>query len=322
MQAAVCRRYGPPDVVSVEEIGTPSPRDDEILVRVRATTVSAADRRIRGLSLPRGFEYLGRLALGITKPRKNILGVELAGQIEAVGKKVTKFAVGQRVFAFTEMGLGCHAQYRAVPENGKIALMPANASFPEAASLCFGGTAALYFLRDLARIASGERVLVVGACGAVGSAAVQLARHFGADVTGVANTQNLDFVLGLGAGRALGDVQDILDEDGERYDAILDAVGNRPYQTFLPHLRSGGRLLLLAAGLPQMISAALGNHGSAKVIAANAKASLADLAYLAGLFEAGLFKPPIDSAYPLERIVEAHARAESRHKKGSVVVIP
>jgi NADPH:quinone reductase-like Zn-dependent oxidoreductase len=177
MKAAVCRKYGPPHVVRIENVKKPAPKNNEVLIRILATTVASGDWRARSLAVPKGFGPIARLVFGLFRPRRPILGTELAGEIEAVGKDVRKFRVGDQVCAYPGLGMGCHAQYRTMPEDGRIAPKPANLSFEEAGAISFGGSTALYYLRDVAKIRNGERVLVIGASGAVGSAAVQLAKH-------------------------------------------------------------------------------------------------------------------------------------------------
>ena len=199
MKAAVYRRYGPPEVVKIEEIAKPKPRNNEVLIRIRAATVTAGDWRVRSLTTPKRWGLIARLVLGVFRPRRRIPGSELAGEIEAVGRNVTKFKARDKVFAFPGLGLACHAEYRTMPENGKIAPKPANLSFEEAAAISFGGATALSYLRDMGKIKSGEKVLIIGASGAVGSSAVQLAKHFGADVNGVCSTANLELVRSIGA---------------------------------------------------------------------------------------------------------------------------
>lgn len=200
MKAYVCRRYGGPEVVELVDVPKPVPKDNEVLVKIHATTVTSGDWRVRTLTMPRGFAPIARLALGITRPRQPILGTELAGVIETVGKEVTRFRPGDEVLGFPGGQMGCHAQYRVLAESGPIALKPSNLSFEQAASLCFGGSTALHFLRK-AEIKAADKVLVIGASGGVGTAVVQLAKHFGAEVTGVTSRTNLDLVMSLGARR-------------------------------------------------------------------------------------------------------------------------
>jgi NADPH:quinone reductase-like Zn-dependent oxidoreductase len=225
VRAAVYERYGPPEVVELREVEKPTPKDDEVLIKIHATTVTAGDWRARSLEMPPGFGFMGRLFFGISKPRQPILGTELAGEIESVGRDVGKFKTGDQIFAFPGASMGCHAEYRCMPENGAIVLKPANLSYEEAAALSFGGNTALDFLRR-AKLSSGEKVLVNGASGGVGTAVVQLAKHFGARVTGVCSTKNIELVGSLGAARVIDYTKQDFTESGETYDVIVDTVGS------------------------------------------------------------------------------------------------
>ena len=321
MKAAVYERYGPPNVVEVKEVEKSAIKDDEVLIRIRATTVSSGDWRVRSLDMPLGFGLLARPILGFFGPRQPILGAELAGDIEAVGKDVTKFKVGDAVFAFPGASLGCHAEYRAMPEGGAIALKPASLSYEEAAALSFGGTTALDFLKTKGNIQRGEKVLVIGASGTVGSAAVQLAKHFGAEVTGVCSTANLGLVTSIGADKVIDYTKEDFVKNGKTYDIIFDAAGTTSFSHCKGSLNENGRLLMVLAGLPAMAQipwAALTSNK--KVFAGPAAESVQDFFVIKELAEAGAFKPVIDRYYPLEQIVEAHAYVDTGHKKGSVVI--
>ncbi|MEJ2432283.1 MAG: NAD(P)-dependent alcohol dehydrogenase [Pseudolabrys sp.] len=321
MKAAVYERYGPPDVVTIREVAKPAPKDNEVLIRIRATTVSSGDWRARSLDVPAGFKLLSRLFFGVSRPKQPILGTELAGDIEAVGKDVRKFAVGDAVFAYPGAAFGCHAEYRTMPEDGALALKPAKLSYAEAAALCFGGTTALDYLKEKAKIRRGEKVLVVGASGAVGSAAVQLAKHFGAAVTGVCSGANVALVKWIGADKVIDYTNEDFTRNGERYDIILVAAGAMPYSRCKNSLTENGRLLLVVAGLPEMIQIPWASMTSSKkVFAGPAPASPASVQALKELAEAGAFKPVIDRSYPMERIAEAHTYVDSGHKRGSVVI--
>ncbi|MGO9170609.1 MAG: NAD(P)-dependent alcohol dehydrogenase [Rhodomicrobium sp.] len=322
MKAAVYRKFGPPEVVRIENVKKPAPKKNEVLIKIHATTVSAGDWRARSLTVPKGFGLMARILIfGLLRPRHPILGSELAGEIEAVGTDVTKFKVGDQVFAFPGFGRGCHAEYTTMPEEGRIAPKPANLSFEEAAAISFGGTTALGYLRDKAKIQKGERVLIVGAPGTVGSAAVQLAKHFGAEVTGVCSTANLELVRSIGADRAIDYTKEDFTQSGETYDIILDATGDASFPKCENALKPGGRLLLAVANPPQMLEAAFGSKpDNKKVLAGHANVAAADLRFLKQLCEAGQFKPVIDRCLPLEKIVEAHARVDTGRKTGSVVI--
>ena len=321
MKAAVYERYGPPDVVRIEEVAKPTIGSNDVLIKVRATTVSSGDWRVRSLDVPAGFGLLVRPMLGLFGPRQRILGSELAGHIEAVGRNVTTFAVGDAVIANAGIGMGCHAEFKALPANGAIAPKPANLSFEEAAALSFGGTTALHFLRTKGKIQPDEKVLVVGASGTVGSAAVQLARHFGTEVTGVCSTANIELVRSIGADKVIDYTTEDFTQNGEIYDIILVAAGAAPFSRCKGSLAASGRLLAVVAGLPEIAQipwAAMTSNK--KVFAGPAAESAEDLHFVRELAEAGAFKPLIDRHYPLERIVEAHAYVDTGRKKGSVVI--
>jgi NADPH:quinone reductase-like Zn-dependent oxidoreductase len=320
MKAVVYASYGAPDVLEVKEVDKPAPRDDEVLVRVRATTVSAADHRARSLDFPRGFALFGRLVTGIWKPRRPILGTELAGEIEAVGDRVTKFKPGDQVLAFPGLRFGAHAEYRCMPENGAIALKPSNLTYEEAAALPFGGTTALHFLKR-GKIRRGERVLINGASGAVGVAAVQLAKYFGAHVTGVCSTANCDLVKSLGADAVVDYTVEDFTQNGETYDVIVDCVGTAPLSRSRRSLEKGGRLLLVVATLPEMLAGAWASMTSSrKVIAGGVTATGEDLRFLVERTQSGELRAVIDRRYPFDRMADAHAYVDGGHKKGAVII--
>ncbi len=321
MKAAVYRRYGPPEVIQVIDWPTPIPKDHEVLIRVRASTVSSADWRMRTLSVPKGFGFFARPAFGFFGPRKPILGLELAGEVVEVGPKVTQFKVGDRVFAFPGIGLGGHAQYRAMPEDGKLVLMPRNLTFEQAAALSFGGSTARHFLRDLGKIAQGEEVLIVGASGSVGSAAVQIAKHFGATVTGVTSTANCEVVTTLGAHHVVDYTAQDIFKIQKKYDVIFDTVGTSMFSDWQHALNDGGRMLMAAASVPQMIQSAWAARKTTKQsLIGTTPENVEQLRDLKALAESGAFLPLIDRTYPLAQIAQAHAAVETRHKRGNIVV--
>jgi len=326
MRAYTYDRFGPPEVLALKEVPKPVPGDHEVLVRIRATTVTAGDWRVRSLEVPRGFGLLSRLALGLSGPRQPILGSELSGEIEAVGKAVTRFRVGDPVFGFTGMRLGCHAEYRCLPEEGHgrkdeaVALKPANLGFEEAAALSFGGTTALSFFRK-AKPKRGENVLVVGASGGVGTAAVQLARHFGASVTGVCSTANLELVRSIGADRVIDYTREDFTRSGERYDVIVDTAGTAPFSRCKGSLAEGGRILVVLGSLPEVLRAPVVSLTSTKrIIGGVVSWGVEDLRFLASLAEAGHYRPVIDRRYTFAEMVEAHRHVDAGHKRGNVVV--
>ncbi len=320
MKACVYERYGSPEVLQLKEVEKPVPGSSEVLIRTHATTVTSGDGRVRSLSVPAGFGLLMRLVFGISKPRQPILGSELAGVIESVGRDVTKFKAGDRVFAFSDTAMGCHAEYKCMPQDGAVAPKPANLTFGEAAALSFGGTTALDFFRR-GRLQRGERVLVNGASGGVGTAAVQLARHFGAEVAGVCSTANVDLVRSLGADHVIDYTKEDFTRNGETYDVIMDTAGTAPFSRSKGSLKAGGRLLMVLAGLPDMLQAPWVSMTSGrKVVAGPVTVRVADLHFLAGLAEAGAFRPVIDRRYPFERIAEAHRYVDTGRKRGNVII--
>ncbi|MEQ1882900.1 MAG: NAD(P)-dependent alcohol dehydrogenase, partial [Burkholderiales bacterium] len=272
------------------------------------------------LNVPAGFGLIMRLVFGVSRPKQPILGTELAGVVESVGKDVRKFKIGDPVFAFSDAAMGCYAAYKCMPEDGAVALKPPNLTYDEAAALSFGGTTALDFFRR-GKLQSGERVLVNGASGGVGTAAVQLAKHFGADVTGVCSTANVELVRYLGASHVIDYTQEDFTQNGETYDVIVDTVGTAPFSRSKASLKEGGRLLMVLAGLPDMLQIPwVSMTSSKKVIAGPAAGRAEDLRFLAGLAEAGEFKPVIDRRYPFEQIAEAHSYVDTGRKKGNVII--
>ncbi len=321
MKAIVYERYGSPEVLQFTEVAKPSAQRNEVLIKVLATTVTSADWRLRSLNVPKGFKLMMRLVFGFARPKQAILGSELAGIVESVGQDVRKFKTGDLVFAFSDAALGCYAEYKCMAEDGAVMAKPPNLSIEEAAALSFGGTTALDFLRR-AQLQGGERVLVNGASGAVGTATVQLAKHFGAEVTAVCSTANLALVKSLGASHVIDYTQEDFTQNGQTYDVIVDTVGTAPFSRCKASLKMGGRLLLVLAGLPDMLHAMwMSIASSKKIIAGPAKVRVEDLSFLASLALAGAFKPVIDRHYPFEQIVEAHRYVDAGHKKGNVVIV-
>jgi len=319
MEAYVCRRYGGPEVVELAEVPTPAPKRGEVLVKVLATTVTAADWRVRTLDVPKGFGTLSRLALGVSRPRQPILGTELAGVVEAVGDGVAAFAPGDEVLAFPGGRMGAHAQYCAIAQYRPIVRKPAKLSFEEATSLPFGATTAIHYLRA-ARLQAGERVLVVGASGGVGTALVQLAKHQGAHVTGVASARNLDLVRSLGADAAVDYAREDPLAAGETYDVIADTTGGATYARASRALRDGGRLLAIAGDLPDMLAAAYAPLRGHRVVAGPAGERPEDVREVARLAETGALRPVVEKVYGWHEMREAHAHVQTRRKRGSVVV--
>ncbi len=320
MKAVVYERYGSPDVLELREVPKPLPGHNEVLIRTYATTVTSGDWRVRSLEVPTGFGFLSRLAFGLSKPRQPVLGTELAGVVEAVGKEVRQFKIGDAVFAFSGSAMGCYVEYKCMPEDGALALKPANLTFDEAAALSFGGTTALSFLRR-GKLQSGEKVLINGASGGVGSAAVQLARHFGADVTAVCSTANVALVQSLGAHHVIDYTKEDFTRNGETYDVIVDTAGTAPFSRSKGSLKKRGRLLQVLGGLPDMLRVPwVFLTTNKRIIAGPAGGTREDLRFLAELAEGGRFKPVIDRRYPFAQIAEAHRYVDKGHKKGNVVI--
>lgn len=320
MRAMVYERYGSPDVLRQKDVIKPSPRDNEVLIKIHAATVTSADCRLRSLNLPTGFGLVSRLVFGITKPRQPVLGSELAGEIESIGKNVSRFKVGDPVFALSGFGMGAHAEYKCIPEDGAVALKPPNLSFDEAVAMPFGGTTALDFLRR-GQLKTGEKVLVNGASGSVGTAAVQLAKHFGAEVTGVCSAANMDLVRSLGAAHVIDYGREDFTHNGSAYDLIIDTAGSAPFSRSKDSLKEGGRLLLVLAGLPSMLPIPwVSLTTSKRIIAGPATERAEDLQFLAELARLGEFRPVIDRRYSFEQIPQAHRYVDTGRKKGNVVI--
>ena len=325
MKAIVYEKYGPPEVLQLREVDKPEPKDSGVLIEVHATTVTTGDVNARGfVFVPTGLRFLARLMFGLGKPKNPILGFELAGKIEALGKDVRSFQEGDRVFGIDGHGIGAYAEYKCMPEDGALVHMPAALSYEEAASIPNGALTALYFLRDKGGIRSGQKVLINGASGSVGAAAVQIAKHFGAEVTGVCSTRNLEMVRSLGADQVVDYTREDFTQNGEVYDMILNTVpGKVSFSACRKSLTRDGLFLAVAGGVNEMMQMLWTSlKGGKKVIfgggfACERKESLH---FIKELVEAGELKPVIDRSYPLERAAEAHRYVDLGHKKGNVVL--
>jgi NADPH:quinone reductase-like Zn-dependent oxidoreductase len=320
MKTAFYSRYGGPQVVQIADRPTPVPRQSEVLIRVLATTVSSGDARLRAMRMPRGMGLMGRLAFGLSGPRKRVLGSELAGVVAAIGQGVTRFSIGDAVIGFPGVRMGAHAQCCVMREDAAIIHRPANLSDAQAAALAFGGTTALHFLLDKGAVQSGERVLILGGSGAVGSAAVQIAKALGAHVTATCSQGNVDLVRGLGADEVIDYRATDVTRSAGAFDIVMDCVGATTFAACLPILSPGGRFLLVAGDLMQMLSALRKGPQGKRSIGGVAPERAADLETLAQFAAAGLVVPVIDSIVALDQIASAHARVDSGRKRGSVVV--
>ncbi len=323
MKAIVYQEYGSPDVLKLEEVEKPAPKSNEVLIRVYATTVTTGDVNARGfVFVPPGFGFLARLMFGLRKPRKNILGIELAGEVEAVGQDVKLFKEGDQVFGINSTDLGAYAEYACWSEKRALAIKPANLNYEEAASIPNGALTALFFLRDLGKIQRGQKILVNGASGSVGSAAVQLARYFGAEVTGICSTANLELVKSLGADKVIDYTQKDFNQSGEVYDMILDTVvGKVSFSGYRNSLKEKGLYLAIAGGLKEMVQSLWTSiKGGKKVVTGTPPESKEYLAIIKELVEDGKLKPVIDRRYPLEQTTEAHRYVDKGHKRGNVVI--
>lgn len=316
MKAAVYAKYGAPEVLHIKEVAQPNPKANEILIKIHATAVNSGDCRLR-----KADPFAVRFLLGLFKPKQEILGVVLSGEVAAVGEQVTRYKVGDQVFGKTGMEFGAYAEYKCLPETAVLAIKSKDISHEKAASIPFGGTTALHFLKKV-NIQPGQKVLVYGASGAVGTAAVQLAKHLGAIVTGVCSTTNLAMVQSIGADKVIDYTQTDFSKNGETYDVVFETVGKAPFASCIQALHPSGSLLLASAWPADMLKGLWTSRTTGKkVIAGGINETAEDMAFLAQLMEQGKLKSVIDRTYPLAEIVEAHRYVDAGHKKGNVVIL-
>ena len=320
MKAIVCTRYGAPDVLQLQEVEKPVPKDNEVLIKVQAATATTS-----GLSGRIGKPFFARLFTGLTKPKKNILGIELAGEIEAVGKDVTLFKEGYQVFGHTGLALGAYAEFICLPEDAALVMKPTNKTYEESVAVVEGALTALHFFRDKGNIQSGQKVLIYGASGSVGTAAIQVAKYFGAEVTGVCSATNLELVKSLGADMVIDYTKEDFTKNGQTYDIIFDTVGKSSFSRCKGSLKQKG--VYLDAGKLATIFLMLWTSKFSRkkaIIKAtyvrSARKITKDLVFVKELIESGKIQSVIDRRYPLEQTAEAHRYVETGHKKGNVVI--
>lgn len=328
MKAIVCTKYGPPEVLELKEVDKPAPKDDEVLIRVHATSVNFGDLLARNFkeispgnfSMPLLFWFFAKMYFGFTKPKITILGNEFAGEIEAAGKDVNLFKKGDQVFGYLGQKMGAHAEYLCMPEDGMVAIKPANMTYEEASAVPYGGIMALSLLRKV-NIKRGQKVLINGASGGIGSLALQLAKNYGAEVTGVCSSPRLELIRSLGADKVIDYTMEDFTKNGERYDLIFDILGRSSFSRCKGSLTPNGRYLLASFKMRQIFQMLWTSIiGSKKVICALASEKPEDLDFLKELVEAGKIKTVIDRCYPLEQTAEAHRYVEKGLKKGHVVI--
>ena len=320
MKAIVWTKYGPPDVLQFKELNKPVPKENEVLIRVHAATVTAGDCELRRFDIPLGLRLFVRIMFGIIKPRIKILGQELAGEIESVGKKVKHFKKGDPVFAATEMRMGAYAEYACLPAKSAMALKPVNMSYDEAATVPTGGLNALHFLRK-GDIRSGQKILILGAGGSIGTYAVQISKSYGAHITCVDSGNKLEMLLSIGSDQVIDYTKEDFTKNGERYDLIIDVVGKSSFSRNVRSLSKNGHYILGNPKLKWKIKGrwiSLTSHK--KIISALASYHQEDLIFLKELIEAGKIKSVIDRKYPLEKTAEAHRYVETGQKTGNVVI--
>ena len=315
MKAIVCTKYGAPEFLQMKEVEKPSPKDNEILIKIHASSVSSGDARMR-----RADPFIIRIIFGFKRPRKPILGVVFAGEIEAIGTSVSNYKIGDQVYGSSGMIFGAHAEYVSVPEDAVLALKPSNMTYEEAASIPFGATASMHFLR-IANIQQGQKVLIYGASGALGTMAIQLAKNYGAEITAVCSTANFELTKSLGADHVIDYTLEDFARNGKKYDVVFDTIGKVSLRKALKLLSDNGYLLLASAGIGTMIGGSIKSMFiKKKIVSGVIKETVKDMNFFKQLIEKGSLKAVIDRTYPLEQIAEAHAYVDKGHKKGNVII--
>ena len=316
MKAIAWTNYGSPEVLKLVELEKPTPKKDEVLIKIHASSVTAGDCRLRAFNVPTGFWLPTRLVFGVTKPRNKISGMDVSGEIESVGSEVTLFKPGDLVYGTTGMKLGANAEYTCLPESAALVAKPSNSNHQQAAAVIFGGMTAIHFLKDKANLQRGQKVLINGASGAVGTAAIQLANYLGAEVTAVCSTANIDLVKSLGATTVIDYSKDDVTQQNETYDVILDTVGNLNFAQCKRQLTEQGKAILINTGLLTNLSSLFRRN----LICGVAAETKENLNFLRARVEAGDIKAVIDRSYPLEQTAEAHRYVDTGRKKGNVVI--
>lgn len=316
MKAAICPKYGKPEVLQIKNVEKPIAAADQILLKIHASSVTSGDARLR-----RADPFIIRLVFGLRGPRKSILGVVVAGEVAAIGSKVTNFKVGDKLFGTSGMSFGAHAQYQCISEDGTLAAIPEKMTYEAAAAIPFGGTAALHFLKK-GNVSKGQKVLVFGASGALGTAAIQLAKERGAEVTAVCSGKNAKMVTELGADKVIDYTKTDFTQNSLKYDVIFETIGKSSFSKGMKSLKNDGTMLLASAGIGLMLRGALRSlFGSKKVLSGVIKESAEDMRFFKKLIEAGKLKAVVDKVYAFEEISRAHAHVDGGHKKGNVIII-
>ncbi len=322
MKAILHTKYGPPDELQLKEVEKPFPKDNEVLIKIHATTVTTSDCNVRNFTfVPRSFMLFARIMFGFKKPKINILGIDLAGKIEEIGKDVKRFKIGDQIFGSPGTKFGAHAEYTCVSEDGALVIKPPHMTYEEAAAISLAGNTALFFIRDLAKIQTGQKILIHGASGAIGTYAVQLAKYYGAEVTGVCSATNAEMVKSLGADKVIDYTKEDFTKSDERYDVVFDVVGKTTFSQCKGLLKQKGiyleNMLELKDVLKMMWTSIIGGK---KIKGGVSVESVENLNFFIELFESGKLKPVIDRSYPLEQTAKAFQYVEQGHKKGNVII--